>query len=78
MSYNTDNPMPYGFGQFGDETKTDYSPKTIHDITRLKVGETYTAKDEPDKLRDIATASRLRKQHIADIKSRKGVFTRVK
>ena len=73
MNFEIKDPMPFGW--YKDEHKP--VQHTIHQVQRLKVGETYMSENERDRQRVSQICSILRKKGI-DIRQQKGLFTRYK
>jgi hypothetical protein len=77
--------MPYGWGDSttdGEETPKSAKPyrcdRSAHPISSLKVGESYQTKNKTDSSIAFAAAYRLRRDYNIDIKSKNGIFTRIK
>lgn len=82
MPTYTDYLMPYGWGDSTSE-EDEYNRNTKrnrseHPINKLNVGESYRPKNKTDSNIAHTTAYRLRKERGIDIKSKNGIFTRIK
>lgn len=82
MATYTDYLMPYGWGdstideeEYNRNTKRNRSE---HPINKLKVNESYKSKNKTDSNIAHSTAYRLRREKGIDIKSKNGIFTRLK